>query len=103
MVSLEPADKIRKVREELTRRAIAEILRSRISGARVRQMSIVRTSGVSRSHLRSLLRAEKQMSVFIFLELSEALRFEDPAEFLIEVLKRRAQLLAEHAQATLMR
>lgn len=36
------------------------------------------------------------MSLLIFLELSEALSFDDPGQFLQEVLNRRDQLLAEH-------
>lgn len=86
----------REDREALTKRAMANIIRSRIGERRLRQTVIARESGISRSHLRSLLRAEKQMSLFIFLELSEALRFDDPGQLLREFLARRAQLLAEH-------
>jgi hypothetical protein len=88
----------REERETLTKQAMASIIRSRIVERRLRQTTIARNSGISRSHLRSLLRAEKQMSLFIFLELSKALRFEDPCQFLQEALNRRDQLLAEHVQ-----
>ena len=60
-------------RAELTKQAIGDIVRARIVDRRFRQTAIARNSGISRTHLRSLLRGEKQMSVFIFLELSEAL------------------------------
>jgi AraC-like DNA-binding protein len=90
-----PAVERRKHREALTKQAMADTLRLRIFNRRVQQTNIARWSGISRSHLRALLRAEKQMSLFIFLELSKALGFDDPAQFLHEVLRRREQLLAE--------
>lgn len=93
----------RKHREELTKQASADIMRTRIVGRRFRQTSVARESSISRTHLRSLLRAEKQMSLFIFLELSEALSFDDSCQLLRDVLNRRDQLLAENTQGDMAR
>lgn len=102
-MTIKPSRESRKHREELTKRAIADIMRTRIVGRRFRQTSVARESGISRTHLRSLLRAEKQMSLFIFLELSEALSFDDPCQLLRDVLNRRDQLLAEHTHGDMAR
>lgn len=90
-----PAAQRRKEREVLTKQAMADIVRARITSRRLQQTTISRVSGVSQSHLRALLRAEKQMSLFIFLELSKALGFDNPGQFLRDVLHRREQLLGE--------
>lgn len=97
---LNPSKSSRQDRQEGTKLAIAEILHIRISGRRFRQMSIVRASGISRSHLRSVLRAEKQLSLFIFMELSEALGFDDPCQLLRAVLDRREQCVRERTEET---
>ena len=102
-MTIKPSTESRKCREELIKRAIADILRTRIVGRSFRQTSVARESGISRTHLRSLLRAEKQMSLFIFLELSEALSFDDPCQLLRDVLNRRDQLLAEYPGGDLAR
>lgn len=95
-MSVASFDEVRRDREEGTKRAVAEIIRARIYSRRMQQTVVSRLSGVSRSHIRSLLRAEKQMSLFIFLELSKAMRFEDPCEFLRDILDRREELMASH-------
>jgi hypothetical protein len=94
-----PFKEPRKVREEVTKLAISEILKTWISDHKIRQMTILRDGDISRSHLRSVLRAEKQASVFFFLELCVALSVEDPGQLLREVAHRREQLLADHAKA----
>ncbi|MBL8265886.1 hypothetical protein [Steroidobacter sp.] len=94
-----PPEETREERENFTKRAVAEVLRTRISRQRLRQTRIAVESGISRTHLRSLLRAEKQMSLLIFLELSHALRFDDPCQLLRDVLNRRHQLLAKRDRA----
>ncbi len=96
-MSIKPPDKSRERCAELTKQAIAEIVRARIVDRRFRQTAIARNSGISRTHLRSLLRGEKQMSVFIFLELSEALGFDDACQLLRFVLDRRDQRLRDDA------
>lgn len=85
---LHPLGETRKQREALTRRALAEVVRLSIFTLRVYQTDVARRSGFSRSFLRSILRAEKSCSLFLFLELSRALRA-DPCELLREVLSRR--------------
>lgn len=90
----------REEREQFTKRAVAEILRTRISRQRLRQTKIAIESGISRTHLRSLLLAEKQMSLLIFLELSQALRFDDPCQLLRDILNRRSQLLRRRERAS---
>lgn len=84
----------REDRKEFTKRAIAEIMRTRLGSRSLRQTTVVRKSGISRSHLRALLRGEKEMSLFIFLELSDALGFDDPCQFLRDVINRREQLIS---------
>jgi transcriptional regulator with XRE-family HTH domain len=97
-MSLEHAGDSREDRDELTKQALAEIMRTSIIGRTFRQTTIARKSGVSRGYLRTLLRAEKQMSLFILLKLSEALSFEDPCQLLRRVLNRRGELLTERAR-----
>ncbi|MDY6947511.1 MAG: hypothetical protein SXG53_17515 [Pseudomonadota bacterium] len=94
-MSIKPCNENRKHREGLTKQAIADIVRARILERRFRKTTIARATGISESYLRSLRRAEKQMSLFIFLELSAALGFEDPCQLLREVLDRRDQLLRD--------
>jgi AraC-like DNA-binding protein len=89
---IKPCNASRQHREELTKQAIAGIMRARILERRFRKTTIARVSGISESYLRALLRAEKQMSLFTFLELSAALSFEDPCQLLRYVLDRRNQL-----------
>jgi AraC-like DNA-binding protein len=91
-MSIKPGGESRKHREELTKQAIADIVRAQILDRRFRKTTIARVTGISESYLRSLLRAEKQMSLFIFLELSAALGFDDPSQLLRNVLDRRDQL-----------
>lgn len=81
----------REQRAEHTKEALAEVVRVRLFERRLQQTTVARRSGISRSHLRALLRAEKQMSFFIFLELSEALRFDDAFQFLRRILDCRDQ------------
>jgi AraC-like DNA-binding protein len=100
---IKPSTENREDRETLTKQAIASIIRSRIVERRLRKTMIARESGISQSYLRALLRAEKTMSIFIFLELSDALRFDDPSQLLREVLHRREQLLAEYGQGDMAR
>jgi AraC-like DNA-binding protein len=95
---IRPSTESREDREALTRQAIASIIRSRISERSLRKTTIASESGISQRYLRALLRAEKTMSIFIFLELSDALRCDDPSQLLREVLQRREQLLAEYGQ-----
>ncbi|MDY6946659.1 MAG: hypothetical protein SXG53_13135 [Pseudomonadota bacterium] len=95
---IKSATQSREDRESLTRQAIASIIRSRISEYSLRKTTIASESGISQRYLRALLRAEKTMSIFIFLELSDALRCDDPSQLLREVLQRREQLLADYSQ-----
>jgi transcriptional regulator with XRE-family HTH domain len=85
-------DETRKVNEELTKRALAEIVRERIFERRLHQSVMASVSRLSRSHLRAILRAEKSVSLFLFLELSRGLRIDDPCELLRRVLDRRGAL-----------
>jgi plasmid maintenance system antidote protein VapI len=91
-MSLRPPHETRKDREELTKRAVAEVLRARIAEKRLRQTDVARWSGVNRSYVQALLRAEKQVSLCVCLELSHGLGFDDEAEFLRAVIHRRAEL-----------
>lgn len=82
---------LRKQHERLTKQALADVVRLSIFRQRIYQTNVSRRSGVSRSHLRAILRAEKSCSLFIFLELSRGLSA-DPFELLREVLNCREEL-----------
>lgn len=88
-MSLKPLEENREHRRRCTSRAVAEIIRMRLARGNLRQTPTARASGISRSHIQSLLRADRQISLFNFLELSTALAFEDPCQFLRGVLVRR--------------
>lgn len=83
-----PLGDTRKQREQLTRQALAEVVRLSIFTQRMYQTNVARRSGFSRSYLRSILRAEKSSSLFLFLELACGLGA-DPCELLRDVLSRR--------------
>jgi len=83
---LNPIGETRKQRKVLTRRALADVLRLSIFTKRMYQTNVARWSGLSRSHLRAILRAEKSCSLFLLLELSGGLRT-DPYDLLRAVLK----------------
>lgn len=82
----------RKLDERLTKRAAAEVLTTQMYKAKRRRSQLYRRSGISRSHLTSLLRGEKQMSLYIFLELSAALGFADACDLLRKLIARRTAL-----------
>lgn len=85
---LDPIGETRKQREALTRQALADVVRLSIFRQRMYQTNLARRSGVSCSHLRATLRAEKSISLFMFLELSRGLDA-DPCKLLREVLDLR--------------
>jgi transcriptional regulator with XRE-family HTH domain len=90
----EPAGETREVREELTQRALADVVRKRMAARRLRQTDLARWSGVSRSFVQSVLRAETGGTLFMFLELSRGLGVDDACDLLREVLDRRDALRA---------
>lgn len=90
----EPVGETREVREELTKRALADAVRKRMAARRLRQTDLARWSGVSRSFVQSVLRAERDGSLFMFLELSRGLGVDDACDLLREVLDRRDALRA---------
>jgi len=87
-----PLGETRERREQLTKQALADAVRTRMAARRVRQTDLARWSGVSRSFVQSLLRAERVGSLFMFLELSQGLGLDDPCELLRDVLHRRDQI-----------
>lgn len=87
-------DEARHDREEYTKRAAADAMLPRVIPRRGHRPVIAHMSGISPTYFSRLLRADAQMSLFIFLELSAPLRFEDPCEFLRDVLVRREQLMS---------
>lgn len=90
----EPSDETRKQRETLTKQALADVTRLSIFTQRMYQTTVSRRSGISRSDLRAILRAEKCCSFFLFLELSRGLNT-DPFRLLRDVLDRRDELRAQ--------
>ncbi len=97
-MNIESSKESRAQRAELTKQALADVVRVRLVEYRLYQTTVARRSGISRSHLRSLLRAEKQMSLSIFLELSEALCFDDACQLLRYVLDCRDRYLRNNAE-----
>lgn len=85
-------DETREQRQEITRRALAEVSREHIATRRLRQTKVSLRAGISRSCLRSILAAKKGCSLFVFLELSSGLRVDDACELLPAVLNRRDEL-----------
>lgn len=81
----------RDQRQEITKLALAKAVRDRMAARRLRQTDVARSSGISRTFLRSILSAEKGCSLFVFLELSDGLGA-DPCEVLREVLNRCSAL-----------
>ncbi|MBL8268542.1 hypothetical protein [Steroidobacter sp.] len=92
-----PPGEKRRQSEELTKQALADVLRARFVERRFRQTVVAPSAGISRTHLQSLLRADKKVSLTVFLELSVALGFDDACQLLRCVLDRRDQL--EHNDA----
>jgi transcriptional regulator with XRE-family HTH domain len=88
---MNPSGETREQRAELTKRALADIVRKRMSARRLRQTNLARWSGVSRSFVQSILRAQRVGSLSMFLELSRGLKA-DPCELLREVVNRRDEL-----------
>jgi transcriptional regulator with XRE-family HTH domain len=88
---LNPPGETREQREALTKCSLAEVVRKRMAARRQRQTDLARWSGVSRSFVQSVLRAESDGSLFLFMELSRGLGA-DPCELLREVLNRRDSL-----------
>lgn len=97
-MTLRPAHETRVHREELTRRAVADVMLAQISRKRLRQTDVARRSGVARSFVQSLLRAEKSVSLHVCLEIGHGLGFDEDDEFLRAVLERRAEL-RRHARS----
>lgn len=89
---LNPPGETRDQREELTRHAVADVVRLRLFLRRQQQTTLARRGGLSRSHLRAILRAEKSLSLFLFLEVGHGLGFDDACQLLRDVLDRRDEL-----------
>jgi hypothetical protein len=87
-----PLGETRERREELTKQALAEAVRTRMAVRRLRQTNLARWSGVSRSFVQAVLRAEAAVPLFMFLELSHGLGLDDACELLRDVLDRRVEL-----------
>jgi hypothetical protein len=94
-----PPEETRKQRETLTRQAVADVVRLRLFMRRQQQATLARRSEFSRSHLRAILRAEKSLSLFLFLEVSRGLGV-DSCELLREVLARREVLRSHNEDGT---
>ena len=97
---MNPLGETRKQREALTRQAVADVVRLRLFMRRQQQKNLARQSEFSRSHLRAILRAEKSLSLFLFLEVSRGLGIDDPRELLREVLAQREVLRSQSEDNT---
>lgn len=87
-----PLGETRQRREELTKQALADAVRTRMAARRLRQTDLARWSGVSRSFIQSVLRAEAAVPLSMFLELSHGLGFDDACKLLCDVVTRRDEL-----------
>jgi len=87
-----PLGETRERREALTKQALAGAVRSRMAARRLRQTDLARWSGVSRSFVQAVLRAEAAVPLSMFLELSHGLGLDDACELLRDVLDRRVEL-----------
>lgn len=90
-----PIGESREIMDELTRRAVADVVRVRMVLRRQPQTDLARQSGVSRSFVRAILHADKSVSLLLFLEISRGLGVDDPCELLREILDRRERMRAE--------
>lgn len=88
---MHPPGETRKHREEITMQALAYAVRRQMALHQFRQTDVARWSGVSRSFVQSILRADCSNWLFLFLELSHGLKA-DPTELLRDVLNRRDAL-----------
>lgn len=86
---MQPLDETRELREKLTQQALADTARRQMAVRRRRQTEVARSSGISRSFVQSLLRGDRNISLFLFLELSHGLGVADPCELLRDVLRHR--------------
>ncbi len=93
----DPAGETRDARADITKRALAEVVRRRMAIRRLRQTDVARWSGLSRSFVQSVLRGERDGSLFLFLELSRGLGVDDACDLLREVLNRRDALRTARA------
>ena len=84
----------REDRQGATQRAIALVVRRRMTAKRLRQTDVARWSGLSRSFVQQVLRGESCSSLVVLLELSTGLRIEDDCEFLREVIAQRDEFRA---------
>jgi hypothetical protein len=65
-MSIEAPEERRKRCAELTKQALADIVRVRLFERRLLQKTVAGKSGISRSHLRALLRAASMMPASFF-------------------------------------
>lgn len=88
---MHPLGETREQREQLTRQALADAVRRHMAVSRQSQKNVARWSGVSRSFVQSILRADSSNWLFLFLELCHGLKAE-PLDLLRDVLNRRDAL-----------
>jgi hypothetical protein len=88
---MHPPGETRDQRASHTRRALADVVRGRMIARRIRQTDLARWSGVSRSFVQSVLRGDREGSLFMFLELCHGLAA-DPCDLLRKLLHRREAL-----------
>ena len=97
LMMVRPTDETRADRRDITRRAVAIVIRRRLAAKGLRQTHVARSSGVSRTFLGRILQGNAYPSLFLLFELSVGLRVEDDCEFLRDVIIERDAFLAEFA------
>jgi hypothetical protein len=86
-----PVGETRDQREEVTKLAIGQVVREHLAARRLGQHRAAQSSGLSRSFVQDVVRAQRSCSLFLFLELSCGLKA-DPCELLRAALRRREAL-----------
>jgi len=92
---LRPAGETRADRALLTKLALAQVARARMASRQMRQTKVSKSSGISRSYLAQILAAKKNLSLYLFLELSYALRYEDDCDFVRALIRERNRRRAD--------
>lgn len=95
---MHPPNETREQRETITEKALADAVRRRMTLRRSRQTDVARWSGVSRSCVQHVLRGNKNISLFVFMELSSGLGYDDPCDLLRDILNRRDALRTSAAE-----
>lgn len=85
----------RATRSSTLHRALAEVMLMKMRENRLKRTHVARSAGISRKHLQTLLNANTntEVSLFIVTELSRALKFTHEMDLFAQLFDRRQRLL----------